>query len=69
MTSRKPSENSHRQKPEKKSWADSIKDEIDKLGSYAPWVDDPDEPEEDMTDEELRQLVQGCGTLLRDHEW
>ena len=32
--------------------------------AYEPWVEDPDEPEEDMTEEELKQLSDGVGRIL-----
>ena len=29
--------------------------------AYEPWVEDPDPPEDDMTEEQLKQLVDGVG--------
>lgn len=60
MTMPKPSKRS----PSSSSFTKEIKKAIEEIGDYAPWVDDPDPPE-DMTDEELQELVEGVGALLK----
>lgn len=32
--------------------------------AYEPWVEDPDPPEDDMTDEQLKQFAEGAARLL-----
>lgn len=43
---------------------DKDKDQDKPDQAYEPWVEDPDPPEDDMTDEQLKQFVAGFGRLL-----
>ena len=36
----------------------------EKEQAYEPWVEDPDEPEEEMTEEQLKQFAEGAARLL-----
>ena len=33
-------------------------------GQWAPWIDDPDPPEEPMSDEQLEKLAEGAKAFL-----